>query len=446
MESEGKRSFGWLYGLVIGLIVTINVVPLAVEYFSVTKGNKSHFMDFHLTDEYGHDHTGIIGMATFTIRDGEIFQYGYQVGQEDEVAKLKKKINRDQPDENGFHWGDRGYIWSDILNADMPSRRGVSEGERLGLKIEPWQMAEVTGPGAPWDIKGPHMSFLGVFPEYDIEYEDEYFKFDLKYRTRSVGWHLSNQGSAIRAGDFGKGHMNELPCDVSGTITHKKKNITFTVFGWGFLEDANGTWNWFEWGGHHYFTSHYENGWAVSFWLAQEDWQWGSEQWPREVWVYDADRQEFYNGYNIEVLNMEWEREEINDVDFAKSYRIRAVTSGGVVDITASSVTFKPIFGPPFPLLPLDVVAAYSKGTMEGTFTYLDGSRVALNGVGMMENFQRFMPNMIYITPWSLIVLSLLIGGRRIAKNKDDKVKVKQTIWLILLCIAAVALLTHIWM
>jgi len=63
-----------------------------------------------------------------------------------------------------------------------------------------------------------------------------------------------------------------------------------------------------------------------------------------------------------------------------------------------------------------------------------------------MEFFPNNVPNMIYITPWSLALLGLLIGGRRIGKYRKDKVKVKRAVWGILASWAAIALLTIVWM
>ncbi len=445
MAQKEKKGLGRLFGISVGILIAINAIPLICDYAFIIEGFKSYFVDFHLLDENGRGHSGFFGMGTVPLADGEIFEYAYETPDHAEVADNQRKVNRKKPDSNGFHWGNRGYVWSDYLKF-LPARKTIVEGGRYGLEVLPTQMMEVTGPGAPWDVKGPHMSFLGKFPEYEIKFETEFFKFDLIYEARSVGWHLSNNGASFPAGDFGKGRMNELPCDVSGFITHKKSRSMHKVSGQGFMEDANGTWNWFEWGGHHWFSSHYSNGWAVSFWLSDEDWQWGSKKQPVELWVYDADRRQFYNSHDIEVISMDWDREPVNGMDFAQQYRIRALTNAGVVDLTAKSITFMPILGE-IKFVPWDVKMAYSKGAMEGTFTYLDGSSVdLLDGVGTMENFQRFMPNMIYITPWSLILLVLIIGGRRVRNCGEDKNKAKRTLWWMAAWIIAVIGLTIVWM
>jgi hypothetical protein len=84
---------------------------------------------------------------------------------------------------------------------------------------------------------------------------------------------------------------------------------------------------------------------------------------------------------------------------------------------------------------------------MKGTFTYLDGSSVALtDGRGTMEFYPRTIPNMIYITPWSLALLVLLVGGRRITLNRADRKKVRHTLRIMLACWAGIAALTLWWL
>jgi hypothetical protein len=131
---------------------------------------------------------------------------------------------------------------------------------------------------------------------------------------------------------------------------------------------------------------------------------------------------------------------------FPKSYSVRAVTDQGVVELSGESVTFKPILVN-VKYMPLDIKMAYSKGRMEGTFTYFDGSSVSLaNGVGTMEFFPRYVPNMIYLTPWSLALLVFWVGGRTIAQNRADKPKVKRTVWQMAASLSAIAALTLVWM
>ncbi|UCD85795.1 MAG: hypothetical protein JSU92_06260 [Deltaproteobacteria bacterium] len=442
---KGKRAASWLYFLTIVVILLLNIIPLTGEYLFTMHGWKSYFLDFHLTDEDGRGHSGFFGLGTIPLADGEIFQYAFEAGEGAEVAKRKQKVTRDL-DPDGFHWGDRGYLWSGMLDY-LPERQGLVEGSRINRKIEPWQQGELTGPGAPWDIKGPRLSVLGNYPRYIVDYEDEYFKFHLEYKSRASGWYLWNQGETFTTGDFGHGNMSELPCNITGEINHKKDNSSYKVSGWGLMEDAVGNpWCWYDWGDHNWFSSNYPNGWAVDFWLAPDDWQWGYHPSPHELWVYDATRGKYYHAKRVEFLSYEWGREEINGMKFPTSYRVRAVTDAGAVEISARSLTFKPILAD-VKYVPLDIKMAYSKGVMEGTFTYLDGSTVELaDGVGTMEYFPSYVPNMIYITPWSLALLTLLVGGRRIRKHKNDRVKVKRAIWGTLVCLTAVVLLTIIWM
>lgn len=445
MAGGANKIFGRLYWLAILTIVLINVIPLAGEYLFTMNGWKSYFLDFHLVDEQGRSHSGLMGLGSISLADGEIFQYGFETGGEGVVEERKQYVGRGT-DADGFHWGDRGFLWSGVLDY-LPGRRGWADGGRTGRDIKPWQQGELSGPGAQWDIQGPKLSVLGEFPVYAVRFENDHFKMDLNYRSRSRHWYHWNQGATFRTGDFGHGNMSELPCDVTGSIVHKMGNERYDVSGWGLMEDAVGTpWNWFEWGSHNWFSSNYPNGWAVGFWLAPDDWQWGYNVSPHEAWVYDASRGEFYHGERVEFLNREWGYEEINGMKYPKRYRVRAVTNQGVAELSAESATFKPILVN-VKYMPLDIKMAYSKGRMEGTFTYFDGSSVALtDGVGTMEFFPRYVPNMITITPWSLALLVFLVGGRSIVRNRADRPKVERAVWGMVVSLSALAALTLVWL
>jgi len=445
MAGGANKIFGRLYWLAILTIVLINVIPLAGEYLFTMNGWKSYFLDFHLVDEQGRSHSGLMGLGSISLADGEIFQYGFETGGEGVVEERKQYVGRGT-DADGFHWGDRGFLWSGVLDY-LPGRRGWVDGGRTGRDIKPWQQGELSGPGAQWDIQGPKLSVLGEFPVYAVRFENDHFKMDLNYRSRSRHWYHWNQGATFRTGDFGHGNMSELPCDVTGSIVHKMGNERYDVSGWGLMEDAVGTpWNWFEWGSHNWFSSNYPNGWAVGFWLAPDDWQWGYNVSPHEAWVYDASRGEFYHGERVEFLNREWGYEEINGMKYPKRYRVRAVTNQGVAELSAESATFKPILVN-VKYMPLDIKMAYSKGRMEGTFTYFDGSSVALtDGVGTMEFFPRYVPNMITITPWSLALLVFLVGGRSIVRNRADRPKVERAVWGMVVSLSALAALTLVWL
>ncbi|MCX5858637.1 MAG: hypothetical protein NT056_01865, partial [Proteobacteria bacterium] len=362
------------------------------------------------------------GNYGYLVSDGEIFQYAFETGDGAKTEKRKRKVAGD-PDADGFHWGDRGYLWSGTWDY-LPARKGLIEGSRINRKIKPGEQGELSGPGSPWDIKGPHLSVLGNYPLYVVDYENDYFKLNLEYRSRASGWYLWNQGETFNTGDFGQGNMSELPCNITGRIVHKKDNSVHQVSGFGLMEDAVGNpWSWAEWGAHNWFSSNYPNGWAVDFWLAPDDWQWGYHPGPHELWVYDASRQRYYGTKRVEYLDFQWDRDPVNGVRFPRSYRVRAVTNAGVLELSAQSLTFNPIvFGGFYKHLSMDFKMAYSKGVMSGTFTYLDGSVVKLaDGVGTMEYFPSYIPDMIYITPWSLALLVLLIGGRSLKKNRKNR-------------------------
>lgn len=445
MAEHSSRAGRLLYVLAVLALVLINVVPLAGEYLFTMYGWKSYFLDFHLMDEQGRRHSGFLGLGTIPLADGEICQYAFQAGPERTGDNRKKHVNQGL-DKDGFHWGDRGFLWSGALDY-MPGRKGFVDGGRIGRKIEPWQQGELTGPGALWDIKGPGLSVLGTYPLYVVEYDSPFFTMKLNFRSRSSGWYHWNEGRTFTTGDYGQGNMSELPCNVTGTILHKADQSVHRVKGWGVMEDAVGTpWNWFEWGEHNWFSSNFPNGWAVGFWLAPDDWQWGYNVSPHEVWVFDASRKQFYQGKRAEFLDFEWGYEPVNGMKYPKQYRLRAVTDSGVVELSAESVSFKPILaGVKF--VPMDIKMAYSAAVMEGTFTYFDGSSVALgDGMGTMEFFPRYMPDMLVITPWSLALLALLLGGRSIRRHRDDKAKVRRAVWGILTAWLSVGFLTLYWM
>jgi hypothetical protein len=445
MTKRTSRFGDWLYVLAVVFLVLLNVIPLAGEYLFTMYGWKSYFLDFHLADQNGKHHSGLMGLGTIPLADGEIFQYACETDNQDAVAAHKRHIVRGRDSGDGFEWGDRGYLWADVLDY-LPARKGFADGSRIGRTIEPWQQGELSGPGAPWDVKGPCLSVLGNFPVFAVDYENAHIRMNLTYTSRANRWYHWNQGETFTTGDFGHGNMSELPCNIKGTIIHKKDGSSYEVSGWGVMEDAVGTpWNWFEWGSHNWFSSNYPNGWSVGFWLAPDDWQWGYNVSPHEVWVYDASRNQYYHGKRVEFLDFEWGHEDIHGMKFPKSYRARGITDAGIVELSAKSVTFKPILAA-VKYMPLEIKMAYSKAVMEGTFTYFDGTSVALtNGMGTMEFFPRYVPNMIYITPWSLALLALLIGGRRISRNRKDPVKVRRAAWGILLSWVAIGLLTLAW-
>ncbi|UCD83395.1 MAG: hypothetical protein JSU92_08715, partial [Deltaproteobacteria bacterium] len=410
MNQLKEKAVRWLYVLAIVVILSINIIPTVIgEYAFTMHGWKSYYLDFHLTDEEGRGHSGLCGLVTIPLADVEGVFYAFEVGEGIEVEKHKRKVIEHRRDANGFHWGDGAYLWSGNIGP-IPAPGGIVEGKRINREIKPWHQGELSGPGAPWDAQGNRLSFLGNFPRYAVDFEDEYFKLNLECKARASGWYLYNQGKTFTTGDFGHGNCSELPCNVTGEITHKKSNTVYKVSGWGLLEDALGTpWNWFDWGSHNWFSSNFSNGWAVGFWLAPDDWQWGYHEGPHELWVWDASRARYYTAKRVEYLDFTWEREEINGIKFPRSYRVRAVTDAGVAEITARCKSLNPIIvgvdylpidssenfwlwlvATFYRTLPLKTRLNYSEAEIEGMFTYLDGTSVELeDGMGTME----FFPN-----------------------------------------------------
>ena len=204
----------------------------------------------------------------------------------------------------------------------------------------------------------------------------------------------------------------------------------------------------------------------MDFWLAPDDWQWGYHEGPHELWIWDADRKQYYSAKRVEYLDFEWDYDKINRIKFPRMYRLRAVTDAGVAEVTARNISINPIVvavdyvpidrsenfwlwlvAELYRLLPLKIKLTYSEAEIEGTFTYLDGSSVALkDGRGTMEFFPPNVPDMIYITPWSMLLLVLLIGGRRIRRNRGNKAMVKKTVWGMVVGIGAILALTVYWM
>jgi hypothetical protein len=105
MAGGTSRIIGRLYWLVIVLIVLINGIPLAGEVLFTMHGWKSYFLDFHLVDEQGRGRSGLMGLGSISLADGEIFQYGFETGGEGSVEERKQCVDRGV-DPDGFHWGD----------------------------------------------------------------------------------------------------------------------------------------------------------------------------------------------------------------------------------------------------------------------------------------------------------------------------------------------------
>ena len=52
-----------------------------------------------------------MGLGSVPLADGEIFQYGFETDEKVEVEARKQYVGHGV-DADGFHWGDRGFLWS----------------------------------------------------------------------------------------------------------------------------------------------------------------------------------------------------------------------------------------------------------------------------------------------------------------------------------------------
>ena len=94
MTRGTNKILGRLYWPVIVAIVLINVIPLAGEYLFTMHGWKSYFLDFHLVDEQGRSHSGLMGLGSISLVDGEIFQYGFETGGQGAVKTSASRRKR----------------------------------------------------------------------------------------------------------------------------------------------------------------------------------------------------------------------------------------------------------------------------------------------------------------------------------------------------------------
>jgi hypothetical protein len=476
--------------VVTGLFVVLVVLPLILEYFCATDQWKTLFCEYHLFDQEGKTHHGFFSTGRILVADLQNLQYGYEVnrsvgldrlaswdkeaaqailgtggGMEDplrhmdrekeerlgeappqrDLSEWRKSIDRGpfEPDYDkfGFNWSDQGFLWAGPTYVGK-GRRFFVEGSRYDYSVPMNVLSEVVLPGAPIDVKAENLSFLGKFPEYNIRYEDDYFKFDLVYRARSNRWYHWNGGAPFQTGDFGLGTMTEMPCDIEGTIVQKAENKHFQVMGAGVMEDAAGLpWSWFDWGNHNWAAVSFPNGWAVGIWKAQDDWQWGYNRKPEEAWIWDPEKQVFHSASRVQILEEELTHDELNDMEYLKSCHWRAYTNEGVLEMKGRQLCFNPIKrGVPF--TPFVFKEAYGVGAFEGTFVRPDGSTVELkDGFGTPEHFVGLFPDMFWLCPILLLLLILSWGGTAVAGRMETG-QACRSIWLTmgLLCLAVLTL------
>jgi hypothetical protein len=432
--------------------VILVVIPLILERFCATDQWKTIFTEYHVTDEEGKSHHGFLSLGRILVLDLQNLQYGYEPGTETVLEPWRRTAAAGLSDSNngrefgsqptaemdlspwrrtvgrgpfvpdygreGFKWAADGILWAGPTYLGL-GRRFFAEGTRYGYTIPMNTLSEMVMPGAPIDVKAENLDILGRFPEYRVRYEDDYFTFDLVYRARSKGWYYWNGGVPFQAGDFGRGVMTEVPCNIQGTIVHKRQQKIMRVTGAGVMEDATGVpWSWFDWGDHNWAAVSFPNGWSIGIWKAEDDWQWGYHRKPEEAWIWDPEAGMFHHASRVELLEAEPGYEELNDMQFLKSYHWRAYTEAGVLDLVGKQLSFNPIRrGVPY--TPFTFKEAYGIGLYEGRFVRTDGTTAVLDkGVGTPEHFNALFPDMFYPCPILLLLLSLSWGGTFVAARK----------------------------
>ena len=407
--------------VVTALFLVSMVIPLALERFVMGDNWKSQFLAFQLEDENGQRHLGFFSLATI-MYDAEFMEYGYEAPDGKNLSPWQQKVvgkPRDEVKEiDGFIWADKGFLWADYKTINQVE---LKEGLRQGAPEAPvTEQTELTRSGAPWDIESPTTSYLGIFPNYHITYEDKNFAFDFQLSERTPRWYMYNDGEPFEAGDFGHGSMNELASNVSGTITHKQTGKIFNVNGTALLEDAIGVpWSWIEWGAHDWMDHHYPSGWSGSLWKAQDDWQWGYNTKPHEGWIWDPILEKFHKFERVDITEVEYVKEPISGLEYPKSAKWIAHAAEGTLHVETTNLTMKPreTLFPPFDF---SLKMSYGNHVTKSWFVRRNGEVVDLGeGIATMEHFDNIFPDYVFWGPFMLVLLGMAWGVRAIAIRKE---------------------------
>ncbi|MGV6807541.1 MAG: hypothetical protein ACWA5K_06535 [bacterium] len=435
--------------VVTAVFVLSTVIPLALERFVMGDNWKSQFLAFQLEDENGQRHLGFFSLATI-LYDAEFMEYGYEAPEGTDFSKWEQEVvgvPRDEVKEiDGFIWADKGFLWADYKTINkVKLKEGLRQG---GTEAPVTEQIELTRPGAPWDIESPTTSYLGKFPNYNIQYEDKNFKFDLHLTERTPRWYLYNDGEPFEAGDFGKGSMNELASNVTGTITHKQTGKTFNIVkGTALFEDAIGVpWSWIEWGAHDWMDHHYEGGWSGSLWKAQDDWQWGYNTKPHEGWLYDPEQEKFHKFERVDITDVEYVKEPISGLEYPLHATWVAHAAEGTLHVKTTNLTMKPreTLFPPFDF---SLKMSYGNHVTEATFIRRNGEVVELGeGIATMEHFDNIFPDYVFWGPFMLVLLGLTWGGRAIVIRKAKGEPASGTYAVLIAYFLGVFFLYHHWM
>lgn len=425
--------------LVTAAFVIGVALPLLVERLVTNEkiGWKGQFMAFQLKDEAGNRHLGFLSVA-HAFKDMTLFEYGYEAPKGKDLTPWHKKIlglGRDQVvEKEGFSWSDKGFLWAD--------RKGFGDNlfligsrQNSSKSIHPFDQTELTLPGAPWDLKGDGMDWIGKFPNYQFQYEDKNFKFDLHFVARGTEWAMYNNGERFPVGDFGTGNMDELTGHVTGTVTHKQTGQSFKVEGNSLLEDSMGyPWSWIDWGAHDWSDFHFPGGWSGSLWKAHDDWQWGYHATPHYGWIWDPERKKNLQFYSVELIETDLVTDPVNKLEYPARTLWRAVGPEATLELETTNLTFKPRESR-FPIGPVDMALGMSYGNNTATARLIrrDGSVVEMkDGTGTMEHFNAAIPDYVFWGPLSLVLLVLSWGAYRISVRQEAKQSmVPPVVWTI---------------
>lgn len=423
--------------IVTAVVIVAFVVPLIGERLLVSKeiGFRTQFLSFQLQDQKGQRHLGFL-CAGHAFKDLLMLEYGFEAPAGKDLTHWQQRITglprKDIKETEGFIWSDKGFLWGDFKTfGESPFREATRQG--LSTLPDRNEQIELTLPGAPWDIKAKELSFLGKYPDYAFNFDNENFKLDLHLHAVTPGWYQYNEGVPFRAGDFGTASMDELSGHITGTITHKQTGQTFTVSGTGLMENAVGLpWSWIDWGAHDWSDFHFPGGWTGSLWKAQDDWQFGYHADPHLGWLWDPDHKQFLHFTRVDLIAVEYVTDPISKLEYPKHATWRAIGPAATLEVHSTNLTFKPRESR-FPLGPFEYALGMSYGNNVATARLIrrDGSVVELkDGIGTMEHFNRITPDYVVLGPAFFILLVLAWGAYCvIARRQSGRSVIPAVAW-----------------
>ena len=447
-----RKIFAMLAWVVTAAFLIGVALPLLIERLVTDNqfGWTSKHFGFKLKDESGRRHLGFFASA-HSFKDMTFFEYGYEAPKDKDLSPWHKQIlglgRGEVAEKEGFVWSDKGFLWGD--NKAFGDNLFVDAGRQgLTKPVGLNDLSELTLPGAPWDIQGKELDYLGKFPNYRTKFEDKNFKLDLNLVASVPNWYMYNNGAPFRVGDFGMGAMTEMTGHVTGIITHKQTGETFKVAGEGLLEDAGGfPWSWIDWGMHDWTDYHFPGGWGGSLWKAHDDWQWGYHATPHLGWLWDPIQKKFLTFYRVDLVEVDYVKDSVTNLEYPKLAVWRAIGPDATLELHNTNLTFKPRESR-FPIGPIDMTLGMSYGNNVSTATLIrrDGSVVALkDGIGTMEHYNPAIPDYVFWGPVSLLLLVLSWGAYRIAARREEKRSIVAPLIWSTAGLIAIAMLNLAW-